>query len=285
MRWALIADSSCNLRDYKPKALDCVFAIAPLKIEVGGEEFVDDASLDVAELNRRVAQESSATGSACPSTGEWAELFGLADNVLAITISSQLSGSYDAAVMARNMVLDEQGSASKKICVVDSKSAGGPLEIAVVLLDRYLTTNPDASFEDISAFAEQVLRSSQVLFSLSSYENLVKNGRMPKLVGSLASTLSIRMLGTASSEGTIKIVGPTRGDKKTYKKIVESMRSDGYHGGVAYIDHVDNLAGAQKVSDAILAEWPDAEIYIVPCGGLCSYYAEQTGLIIGYEKL
>lgn len=285
MRWALIADSSCNLRSYQPTAPNCVFATAPLKIEVGGEEFIDDATLDVAELNRRVAEEASASGSACPSAGEWSELFGLADNVLAITISSNLSGSYDAACMARDMVLGQQDNAAKKIHIADSKSAGGPLEIAVVLIDRYLTNTPDASFEDVVAFAERVLRSSQVLFSLSSYANLVKNGRMPKLVGTLASTLSIRMLGTASPEGTIQIVGPTRGDKKTYRKIVESMRSDGYHGGMVYIDHVDNLTGAQRLREAIMNEWPDAEILVVPCGGLCSYYAEQTGLIIGYEKL
>lgn len=285
MRWALIADSSCNLRTYEPSVPDCTFAIAPLKIEVAGEEFIDDASLDVAELNRRVAMESSATGSACPSAGEWAELFRLADNVIAITISSQLSGSYDAAVMAREMILGEAGDAAGNIHIVDSKAAGGPLEIGIVLIDRYLTNNPDASFEDVAAYADQVLDSSQVLYSLSSYENLVKNGRMPKVVGSLASTLSIRMLGTASAEGTIQIVGPTRGDKKTYKKIVETMRSDGYHGGMVYVDHVDNLAGAQKLTETILAEWPDAEVHIVPCGGLCSYYAERTGLIIGYEKL
>ena len=87
MTWALIADSSCNLREYRPTAPDCIYAVAPLKIEVAGEEFIDDASLDVEELNRRVAAESTASGSACPSAGEWADLFRGADNVIAVTIS------------------------------------------------------------------------------------------------------------------------------------------------------------------------------------------------------
>lgn len=289
MSWAIIADSSCNLRDYIPTAPDCAYAFAPLKIQVAGEEYIDDASLDVAELNERVKTEPSATSSACPSAGEWEELFQKADNIIAVTLSSNLSGSYDAAQMGRNLVMDEYARehggqiAGKNIFVLDSRAAGGKLEIIVRLIDRYLTAYPDASFDDVVSFAKRVQSNSQVLYSLSRYDNLVKNGRMPKLVGALASGLSIRMLGTASEQGTIKVLAPTRGDKKTVKKIFDVMRNDGYRGGLVYIDHVDNEKGALALKGAIEAEWPNAEIEIVPCGGLCSYYAEETGLIIGYE--
>ena len=289
MSWALIADSSCNLRAYQPATADCAFALAPLKIVVAGEEYADDAFLDVAALNHRVAAEPSASGSSCPSAGEWAELFRLADNVIAITISANLSGSFEAAQMGRNLVMDEYARdhdgqiAGKNIFVLDSKAAGGKLELIVQLLDRYLTNNPDATFDQAVSYAEQLQASSQVLFSLSSYENLTKNGRMPKVVGALASGLSIRMLGTASAQGTIKVVAPTRGDKKTYRKIIETMRADGYRGGMVYIDHVFNEDGASALKYAIVSEWHQSEVFVLPCGGLCSYYAEKTGLIIGYE--
>ena len=94
MSWAIVADSSCNLRSWKPQAPDTTFVSVPLTIHVGGEEFIDDANLDVAELNRTVAQESQASSSSCPSVGVWAEEFRRADNVVAITISANLSGSY-----------------------------------------------------------------------------------------------------------------------------------------------------------------------------------------------
>lgn len=291
MTWALIADSSCNLRDYQPSAPNCIYAVAPLKIEVAGEEFIDDTALDVAELNRRVAAEPSASGSSCPSAGEWADLLRKADNVIAVTISSNLSGSYDAAQMGRNLVMDEFARAhsgqisGKNIHVLDSRAAGGKLELIIELLDRYLTNNPSSTFEEVVAYAERLVEHSQVQFSLSSYDNLTKNGRMPKLVGALASGLSIRMLGTASAQGTIKVVAPTRGDRKTYRKIIDLMRSDGFRGGMVYIDHVSNKSGAHALSDAIRTEWPGVEVRILPCGGLCSYYAEATGLIIGYEWL
>lgn len=289
MSWAIVADSSCNLRSWKPQAPDTTFVSVPLTIHVGGEEFIDDADLDVAELNRAVAQESQASSSSCPSVGVWAEEFRRADNVVAITISANLSGSYEAANTARTMVLDEFMRdhagimTGKNIFILNSRATGGKMELIVELLDRYLTTNP--SFDDVVAYLEKLDAVSTVVFSLSSFDNLVKNGRMPRLAGSIASKLNIRMLGTASAEGTIKIVGPTRGEKKMYRKTIEVMASDGYHGGLVYIDHVDNEKSANELKALIEAQWPQAEVHILPCGGLCSYYAEESGLIIGYEWL
>ena len=289
MSWAIVADSSCNLRSWKPQAPDTTFVSVPLTIHVGGEEFIDDANLVVAELNRTVAQESQASSSSCPSVGVWAEEFRRADNVVAITISANLSGSYEAANTARTMVLDEFMRdhagimTGKNIFILNSRATGGKMELIVELLDRYLTTNP--SFDDVVAYLEKLDAASTVVFSLSSFDNLVKNGRMPRLAGSIASKLNIRMLGTASAEGTIKIVGPTRGEKKMYRKTIEVMASDGYHGGLVYIDHVDNEKSASELKANIEAQWPQAEVHILPCGGLCSYYAEESGLIIGYEWL
>lgn len=280
MSWAIIADSSCNLRDYTPQAPDTLYAYAPLKINVGGTEYADDANLDVAELNRRVAEEKSASSSACPSAGEWAELFRSAENVVAITISANLSGSFEAASMARDLVQEEGGH---RIHLVNSRAAGGKLEMLVILLDRYLTVHPDATFEEACAYIDGIEQNSSVLFSLSSYENLTKSGRMPKMAGILANKLSIRVLGCASEEGTIKIVAPTRGQKKMIAKVIQSMESDGYKGGLVCMDHVDNEAGCQEIAAAITAKWPEAEIMIMPCGGLCSYYAESKGIIIGYD--
>lgn len=280
MSWAIIADSSCNLRDYTPQAPDTLYAYAPLKINVGGTEYSDDANLDVAELNRLVAKEKSASSSACPSAGEWAELFRSAENVIAITISANLSGSFEAASMARDLVQEEGGH---RIHLVNSRAAGGKLEMLVILLDRYLTVHTEATFEEACAYIDGIEQCSTVLFSLSSYENLTKSGRMPKMAGILANKLSIRVLGTASEEGTIKIVAPTRGQKKMVAKVVQTMEADGYKGGLVCMDHVDNEAGCQEIAAAITAKWPEAEIMIMPCGGLCSYYAEAKGIIIGYD--
>lgn len=279
MSWAILADSSCNLREYRPKAVDAVYRVAPLKINIAGREYVDDASLDVAELNRLILEEDTSSSSSCPSVGEWAELFRSADNIIAITISARLSGSYEAACMARDMVLEE---GARNIHIVNSRAAGGKLELLVAQLDGFLAEHPAASFDEAVAFVDRLEGASTVLFSLSSYDNLIKSGRMPKLAGHLASKLNIRILGIASDEGTIKIVGPTRGSRKTLDKIVHTMGEQGFDGDMVYLDHVENGPGAQALADRIRQEWPDAEVRILPCGGLCSYYAENKGLIIGF---
>lgn len=287
MSWAIVADSSCNLRSIEASDESANYATVPLVIHVGGVDYVDDESLDVHELNRIITEEPEASSSSCPSAGVWAEQFRKYDNVIAITISANLSGSYEAATMARNIVLDEYARehegviSGKNIHLVDSRAAGGKLEVLVTSLSRYLS-NSEPTFDEAVAFIDNIEKKSQVLFSLSSYENLTKNGRMPRLAGTLASRLNIRVLGTASQEGTIKIVGPARGEKKMAKKIIASMEADGFSGGLVYIDHVENEPAALQLKQTILERWPESEIHILPCGALCSYYAENQGLIIGY---
>lgn len=287
MSWAIVADSSCNLRSIEASDESANYATVPLVIHVGGVDYVDDESLDVHELNRIITEEPEASSSSCPSAGVWAEQFRKYDNVIAITISANLSGSYEAATMARNIVLDEYARehegviSGKNIHLVDSRAAGGKLEVLVTSLSRYLSKH-EPTFDEAVAFIDNIEKKSQVLFSLSSYENLTKNGRMPRLAGTLASRLNIRVLGTASQEGTIKIVGPARGEKKMAKKIIASMEADGFSGGLVYIDHVENEPAALQLKQTILERWPESEIHILPCGALCSYYAENQGLIIGY---
>lgn len=284
MSFAIVADSSCNLKSWQPAAPDTAFISVPLSIHAGEFDFVDDDELDVDELLERVEGEKEGSSTSCPSVGSWADAFRSADDVIAVTISSNLSGSYDSALTARDLVLSEAGRSTRRIHVLNSRAAGGKLEVIVVLLDRYLTAHPD-DFEGAVAYAQNLENHSMVLYSLSSYDNLVKSGRMPRFAGQVASILNIRILGTASEEGTIQVVGPTRGEKKTYRKICETMESDGFSGGLVYIDHVMNEQGANDLKDVIETRWPSSDVHVLPCRGLCSHYAEPSGLIIGYEWL
>ena len=280
MSWALVSDSSCNLRDWQPTAPDTSFAFAPLKIRVGEREFVDDLSLDVHELNVAVQAESSASSSSCPSVGEWAELFKLADKTICMPISEGVSGSYNAAATARDMVLAEEPT--RQIHLVNSRAAGGKMDLIFLLFDRFLASNPDVSFEDACAYFDDLEQNSKILFSLCNYQNLAKAGRIPKAAGVIANKLNIRVLGTASEAGEIKLVGHTRGEKKMLGMITDTMEAEGFTGGEVIINHVENEPGAQALADRIAERWPGSKVTIMPCNGLDSYYAEMHGLIIGY---
>lgn len=286
MKWGIVADSSCNTRVLKTD--DSIsYSFVPMTIRVGNTDFTDQRDFDLDSFLTAINNEKEASSSSCPSVGAWVEEFEKYDNVIAIAISTNLSGSYEAACTARNLVMDRYARthdgkiSGKNIFVLNSRAAGGKLEVIVELLIRYLKDNMP-TFDQAVEFVKRVEQNSQVLYSLSSYDNLVKNGRMPRIAGAIASKLNIRVLGTASAEGTIKIVGSTRGEKKMAKKIISTMESDGYRGGMVYIDHVANEPAAYALKDEIRSRWSEAEVFIIPCGALCSYYAEQNGLIIGY---
>ena len=130
MAWMIVSDSSCEIRELENPAPGVQFALVPFKIRVGEREYVDLATLNTQQMLQAMTDYNGASTTACPSPEEWAEYFLQADNVFAFTISSNLSGSYNAAMAAREMVLEEHPE--KKICVIDSKSTAG----AMVLLIR-----------------------------------------------------------------------------------------------------------------------------------------------------
>ena len=125
MAWMIVSDSSCEIRELENPAPGVQFALVPFKIRVGEREYVDLATLNTQQMLQAMTDYNGASTTACPSPEEWAEYFLQADNVFALTISSNLSGSYNAAMAAREMVLEEHPE--KKIFVLDTLSCSGAL--------------------------------------------------------------------------------------------------------------------------------------------------------------
>ena len=125
--------------------------------------------------------------------------------------------------------------------------------------------------------------SLRTTFTLENFDNLIKNGRMRPLVGTLLHSLGIHVLAVATPQGTISVAGKARGETKTYKGLVDLMRdSKDCTGAEVVISHCENLVGAMKLRDQILADLPVKNVEIFSCRGLTSFYAMEKGLIIGY---
>ena len=248
MSWALISDSSCNLRDWQPTAPHTTFAFAPLKIRVGEREFVDDLSLDVHELNCAVQAETNASSSACPSVGEWAELFKLADKTICMPISEGVSGSYNAAATARDMVLAEEPD--RQIHLVNSRAAGGKMDLIFLLFDRYLAEQSWMSHSRTLAHTSIALsRTAKSSSACAITKTSPKPDVSLRQPASLPTSSISVILGTASEAGKIELVGHTRGEKKMLNKIIDTMEAEGFTGGEVVIDHVENEAGAQALAE------------------------------------
>ena len=271
MAWMIVSDSSCEIRELKNPAPGVQFALVPFKIRVGEREYVDLATLNTQQMLQAMTDYNGASTTACPSPEEWAEYFLQADNVFALTISSNLSGSYNAAMAAREMVLEEHPE--KKIFVLDTLSCSGALAGAAELANKLI--GEGQTFEDICFALEKFAESTHILFSLASFDNLAKNGRVSKVVGFIA--------GRRTSDGKIDFYFKTRGETRVLAKILEQMDEDNYDGvHPVLISECGNQTAARLLEHGILAKWPEAPVRIVPCSGLCSFYAQNQGIIITY---
>ena len=276
-KWGIIADSSC---DYMPHALDdtdIVMDSVPFVISIGGRDYLDLEDLDTLAVCDAIESNADTGTTACPSPEAWAEKFRMAENIFAVTISSRLSGSYNSAIAAREMVLEEEPD--KKIFVIDSKSAGTGLEFACEYVKEKI--GEGLSFEAISMGVTECLENFRTIFALNSFHNLIKNGRMSRLAGFLAGKLKIWGIG-AGDDGRIEVVGKARGKKNVVEFIINDMREHEYSGGCVYISHCHNPELAEAFAERVKSIWETAEFHIFKTRGLCSYYAERNGIIIGY---
>ena len=273
----IVADSSANLLTLT----NTPFAAAPLKIIANEQEFVDDDTLSVDGMVQWFDSYRGKSKTSCPNPSDWIEAFGDADEIYCVAITSGLSGSYNAACIAKHMY--EESNSSKRVCVIDSLSAGPELVLLVEKLEEYIAQN--LSFEDICEKIEAYKAQTGLVFMLASLKNFAANGRVSPAVAKLAGVLGIRIVGKASEQGTLEPTNKCRGEEKSLSTLLSNLKEAGLSRGKVQIAHCQNEAAAQKLKNKIAAELPEATVAIHTCGGLCSYYAEKGGLLVGFEKL
>ncbi|HEM4264456.1 TPA: DegV family protein [Streptococcus suis] len=278
-KWKIVADSGCDYRQLANLAPDTEFISVPLTIQVGEQAFVDDANLDIDHMMEVMEASKSAAGSACPNPQAYQAAFEGAENIIVVTITGGLSGSFNAARVARDMYIEEHPNVN--IHLIDSLSASGEMDLLVDEINRLIGAGLDFSqvVEAITHYREH----SKLLFVLAKVDNLVKNGRLSKLVGTVVGLLNIRMVGEASAEGKLELLQKARGHKKSVTAAFEEMKKAGYDGGRIVMAHRNNAKFFQQFSELVKASFPTAVIDEVATSGLCSFYAEEGGLLMGYE--
>ena len=278
--FAIVVDSSCDLLALEPEVQSKIaYTQVPLKLDVGDQEFIDDENLDVAEYLKQLYAYKGKTGSAAPSPQAWLAAFEKGEEVFAITISSQVSGSFASASLAKKLFLEQYPE--RKIHLIDSKSTGPEMTLLVQKLVELMEQG--LSYEEICQRIDAYSETTGLFFIVKSMENLVKNGRASKLQGGMAKLLGIQVLGTASEAGELKVLHKCRGKLTALDKTVEEMLLRGYHGGKAIISHCFNPEAAHYVMQKLKEQFAQCAIQIMPTRGLCSYYAELGGILVGFE--
>ena len=275
MKRKIVADSSCDM--WELNGVD--FAIAPMTISTDNKHYVDNQELDVHLMSEDLAKYKGVSHTACPSAGSWLDCYEGYDEVFVITLTGSMSGTYNSAMTAKGIYEEENDNV--KVHVFDSLSTGPEMRLLIEKLKEMI--EEDLTFEEIVEKGQDCLNHTRLFFALKSLHNFAMNGRVSKAVASAIGVLNISIFATASEEGTIQQISKCRGEKKVVRSMIEHLENAGYHGGKVRISHADNLKLAHNVRDKILELYPHADIIVYPMGGLCTYYAEIGGLLVGCE--
>ncbi len=270
-----IADSSCDKISFEGVNFESV----PLTIYTDEKSYLDDDKIDVHDMLDYLSNYHARSYTACPSADQWLTAFGDADEIYVVTLTSGLSGTYNSACVAKDMFLQDHPDA--KIHVIDSLSTGPEMHLIVEKLIEL--KNEGNSFEDTVAKITEYYKTTRLFFSFFSLHNFAQNGRVSKVVASAIGILNIRVLGTADEEGKVGVIAKCKGEKKMLSSLMAEIEKAGYKGGKFRISHVENEPLSQKVCELIKEKYPNADTLYYPAKGLCSYYAERNGIIIGFE--
>lgn len=272
----IVADSAADVLTIE----QVPFSSAPLIIRTTKKEYVDNAVLDVSGMVHDLLSNTEKTTTACPGVGDWMEAFGDAKYVFCATITSGLSGSYNSAMVAKQNY--EEQYPDRKVFVIDSLSAGPELKLIIEKLQEYIVEGRD--FDEICTLIMEYKEHTGLIFSLASVRNLANNGRVSHLVASAVGILGIRILGRASAQGTLEQLYKSRGEKKALPTLLNMLKEHNFAGGKLRIGHVLNETVANQFKEMVLAAFPTTNIEIYPLRGLCSFYAENGGVLVGFEK-
>lgn len=279
MKWKIVMDSSCDMRDMKGLPKDTEFEIVPMHIIVGNTEYIDKKGLNTKKMMKAVYDYDGVSRTACPGPETWRNAFLGADHVIVITISGRLSGSYDSACTAKKM-MEEKGEKTD-IFILDSCSTGP--EMGLMARKTKKLIREGKNFEEVCQGLLDYREKTEIFCVLEKIENLVKNGRVGKIKALVVEIFNILITAKGSEEGTIEMVGKDRGRERAYQHLVERMKKKGKISKIL-ISYCENREGAKDLAKRLQKAFKNATIRIQPTRGLCSFYAESRGLIVAFEK-
>ena len=278
MSFHIVCDSCTDLTEEDLKK-GC-YTLVPLTLLVDGEEIIDDETFDQADFLAKVAASKESVKSACPAPESYMEAYSKADDIYVVTLSAELSGSYNSAVLGKNLYEEENGT--KNIHVVNSRGAATTQVLIARKLNEYASQG--MPFEEVVDKIEEYTTSLRTYFVLETLEVLRKNGRLSRLSAKIAGALNIKPVMIGTRDGVIQKAAQARGMKKALAKMVEHMGSEGRDltRRQFVISHCNCYERAVYVKELIKKHLHAEDVDIVDTKGVSSLYACDGGIIVSY---
>lgn len=277
MSYKIVIDSCGELLDEWKQ--DERIESVPLTLTVGGESIIDDAAFNQKEFLQKVAACPECPKSACPSPERYMRAFTCdAEHVYCVTLSAELSGSYNSAVLGKSLLLEDQPD--KKIHIFNSRSAS----VGETLIGMKIQECEEAgkSFEEVVEEVEAYISQQNTFFVLENLETLRKNGRLSKVKALVASALKIKPVMASTDEGTICQLDQARGMNKALVKMVEYVveKTVDSKDKILAISHCNCASRAQLIKEALQERLNPKSIVVLDTAGVSSMYANDGGIIV-----
>lgn len=281
MNYKILVDSCCDL----PKEMreQPQFEIIPLTIELDGERYIDDETLNIKEYIKKMKQSASLPKTSCPSPHDYKQHFDSEeDNYYIVTLSGQLSGSYNSAELAKQLFIEENENTHKGINVFNSLSASIGEVLIALKIDQLakVSDNVKDTVEKVNDYIKEL----RTYFVLESLDNLKKAGRLNNIQALIANVLNIKPIMGSEDDGTIRKIDQTRGMKKALNRMVDIIGKEGekFNEKICGIAHCNCLERALEVKNQILKQLNFKDIIIVEMAGISTTYANDGGIIIAF---
>lgn len=276
MSYKIVVDSCCELPEQYKK--DARFHFVPLGLEVGEYQIMDDENFNQAEFLAQVAACPQCPKSSCPSPEKYMEAYQTeAENVFVVTLSSHLSGSYNSAVLGKNLYHEQFGE--KNIYVCDSESAScGETQYALKAMElQEKGLSFEETIEELEAFREEM----KTYFILDNLDTLRKNGRLTGVKAMVVSTLNIKPI-MMGDHGVIAQKSQAIGIKKAMAKLAEILAKEvpDSKERTLMISHCNCPDRANYMKTLLEQKMDFKEVIIMDTAGISSMYANDGGIIV-----
>lgn len=280
MKYKIITDTSCDLNSELKNKIKNV--LVPFSVSIDNNTFKDDEKNQY-ELITMMQATNQPARTACPSPEDFMQKFNGDEDekVFVVTISSKLSGTYNSAILAKDIYLEDHPN--KDIYVIDSLSASAAETLITNYIHDLLKSNKFTA-EEVYKKALEKVQNSKTIFVLQDISNLLKNGRLSKVAGAVVTMLNLKLVLNANQFGEIELFKKARGNKKAFSMLVDSIEESisKVEEKILVISHCNAIDYAEGIKKMLEERINFKKIHIVETNGLSTIYANNGGIVIAY---
>ncbi|RDY24904.1 DegV family protein [Romboutsia maritimum] len=272
----LIVDGSCDLSKDILQKYD--IEVVALNVQFGEESFVAGEEIDNETFYKMMSNSKELPKTSCPSPDKFIESYNCnEDNVLVLTLSSKLSGTYSSAVLAKNIFLKEYKD--KNIQIVDTMN--GSIGFGLLVIKTAQLIQEGKSIDEIVSIIEKIKNEVMFYGTLETLENAIKGGRVKPLAGKIINSLNFKVI-IQVADGIVKPVDKARGEGNSLKKLIEyiNLNVNDSKDKTLAIGHSNCKEKALKIKEMIEKQHEFKETIISEVGSVMGTYTSSGAILV-----